>query len=145
MRESWQVCVGSSYHKKPLIFVNRYMVERNQWKPLLNRNVKLSKRERELRLWEELWEEGDSHPGSSIAELKNNTHQLLQSYGRIVERAEYLLQINQVYSSALVQNEILDIQAKITTRQLADKLQKSGWYFIMVDETYEERASCHLL
>ena len=89
---------------------------------------------------------GSSHSGSS--EPNSSTHQLLQSYGRISERAEYLQQKNKIHSSAPVQNEILGIQAKIIPRQLADKLQKSRWYSIIVDRDlgrYKERAGCHLL
>ena len=125
---------------------------------LLNRNVKQSPRENHYMLVlvseakfvsrQGLPLRKDSQPGSSTAEPNSNTHQLLQSYGRISKRAEYLQQKNKIHSSVPVQNEILGIQAKIIPRQLADKLQKSRWYSIIVDRDlgrYKERAGCHLL
>ena len=60
---------------------------------------------------------------------------LLQSYDKISERAEYLQQKNQFYNSALVENKILGIHAKVVTRQLANKLQNSGSYSITVIKT----------
>lgn len=71
----------------------------------------------------------------SFTEPDSNLWQVLQSYARISDRLQVLLQRTHTYTSPEVQNELLTIMSQKIQRDLVQAVKKAKWYCLMLDET----------